>query len=450
MLLKIDNVLDKSIVLFSLLALVCLPFDSLPNLFSTIYRPLSLIFIMLASPLVMMRYIINYHGSFLVVFFKKHFILLLFFVVTVPFSYFSTYSFGFPFEGSHDYTLSLLLGMATYFVLTESFDIIQEQLKSNHSFIELIITWLAIIYIPVLFIGIVEMLIMIGILSIDVKMMLIGWAVPYVHDRIQLFSGEPSWASMHLIFIIPIYLHQVRISKLYIIPLIISVELILFSFSMQGILTLIIAIFTLFVIYIKKIKTVYFIIIIGIIISLALVWLFISHQYADSYFVTRIYDSFEINHIFDIIYLDGSFFVRLIYPTLAIMMGFNYPILGIGGGNFRYMFSDVLPRYFSRGFQFREVVYNYSTNTSNPKNLLARLFGETGILGTMIFSFFLYTVLIKIKTIKSELRPFLVIWVVFVFANMMQFDSFAYMHLWVVLSVIYSLKQEHENEKYID
>ena len=441
--------LDSLIVFFSFFALATLPFDSFPNLFPSVYRPLSVVFIIICSPLVALRYLTHFRWRFFIVFLEKYIFIILFCLFAIPMSYFFTSKFYLPYSGSQDFVVTLVLGVATLFVLSESNTILIERLKSNRRFIKLIFTLIALIYIPVLIFGVVETLVVIGVIPVDVKRFLVSWAVPFIHDRIQLFSGEASWASMHLIFIIPIYLYLLKVSWLYMIALILSVGLLLFSFSMQGLLTLGIAVFVIFIIYFRRIKPIYFVIAFGFVASLALIWIFVQNKYSDIYFVTRIYKMFEIEKVSDLLYLDGSVFVRFVYPSLAIFMGINYPLLGVGGGNYRYFFGQYLFKYFDKGIQYEEVYMNYISDSSNPKNLIARLFGETGIVGTILFIAFIFSVMTKINYVKSDVRPYLVIWSVFIFANMMQFDSFAYMHLWVMLSVIISLRLEYEDEKYI-
>ena len=205
-----------------------------------------------------------------------------------------------------------------------------------------------------------------------------------------------------------------------------------------------------FIIYFKKIKPIYFIVFIGLLVTLLLIWLFIKDRYSNIYFVTRFYRLLEIDNIKDILHIDGSVFVRLAYPSIAILLGLNFPLFGVGGGNYRYYFEEYLFRHFIEGIRYEEVYANLTSQTSNPKNFFARLLGETGLVGTGIFMFFLITILLKINFVKSDIRPYLIIWIVFVLANMMQFDSFVYVHLWIVVSVVFSLKQEYEYEKYID
>lgn len=443
-----NKILDNVILLFFFFTLLTLPFDSLPYLFLSTYRPLSIIFIVLCSPLVLLKYVINYRGNFIWEFFNKYFFILLFFIFTVPISYYSSYRFGLSYVGSHDFFITLTLGLLAFIVLCESISILLERFKSNEVLIKSIFTLIAYIYIPVLLIGIIELLVITGVAPFEIKQFFIGWAVPFIHDRIQLFSAEASWASMHLIFIIPIYFYLLKGSKLYYIPLMLSLGLLMFSFSMQGILTLIIAVSILFIFYFRNIKPSYFIYVFGFIIALVLIWILIKNIYGEVYFLTRIYNLFKIEKLSDILYLDGSVFVRLVYPSLAFLMGFDYPLFGIGGGNYRFFFVEYLSQYFSRGLQFPEVLENYLHLTGNSKNMLARLFGETGIIGTFMFLGFIYSVMTKVNQVNPNIRVYLIIWSVFVFANLMQFDSFVYMHLWVMMSVIYSLKKEYtyENE----
>ena len=73
----------------------------------------------------------------------------------------------------------------------------------------------------------------------------------------------------------------------------------------------------------------------------------------------------------------GSVMARLGNPILASYMGIDNLIFGVGGGYYYYHHYDYLEKYFPKALNIKNV---YETGTT-AKNLFARIFAETGIIG---------------------------------------------------------------------
>lgn len=77
----------------------------------------------------------------------------------------------------------------------------------------------------------------------------------------------------------------------------------------------------------------------------------------------------------------------------------HYPIFGVGLSNSQYVFAKYIPDWAINS----EVVYYLSTGKAlGPKGFWALLLGETGIVGTLLFLLFLYSILMKYLKIKYE------------------------------------------------
>jgi hypothetical protein len=137
---------------------------------------------------------------------------------------------------------------------------------------------------------------------------------------------------------------------------------------------------------------------------------------------------------------------RFAYAETAFRVYEAFPILGVGLGNYAFYFDEMLPDLpWSR---FPEVI-RYITPDEDaprlitPKNLYARLLAETGLVGTIVFTTFVLSVLgcalflwfsptkeQKVWGMGGLLA--LMVFPILVFS----FDSFALPNMWVVFGLI--------------
>lgn len=91
-----------------------------------------------------------------------------------------------------------------------------------------------------------------------------------------------------------------------------------------------------------------------------------------------------------------AFGQRFVYFETALRIFEKYPILGVGPGNYAFYFDDMLPQ---RSYTNLPEVIRQITPTERgnqlitPKNLLARLLAETGLVGTITFIAFVIAIL---------------------------------------------------------
>jgi O-antigen ligase len=137
---------------------------------------------------------------------------------------------------------------------------------------------------------------------------------------------------------------------------------------------------------------------------------------------------------------------RLVYWETALRIFDNDPWLGIGLGNYAFYFDENLP---NRPFDVQKEIVRQITpgegrdRLITPKNLVARLIAETGVMGTSAFLTFLIAVagcMIVLWVSPSPEQKFwglgaLLALIVFAFV-IFSFDSFALPNMWVVFGLI--------------
>ena len=296
----------------------------------------------------------------------------------------------------------------------------------------------------VLFIGFIEVLIIMGIIPFEVKKVFSDLVAGRVTQRIQLASGEPSWASMQLIFVIPIYNYLMKNNQKYKKYYLLSIILLLLTFSMQGYFMFLVGII-LFILSENKIKVTlkYLAILTIFIVGVSFSFIIIKNSLSnDVYYITRVTKIFRIDRISDILYLDGSVFIRLAYPIIAILIFRDNFIIGVGGGNFRFELGSYILNYFPRGLNYIEVSNGINAIVGNPKNMYARLLSETGLFSSLIFLIFIKTLYSKASKLKFKNSRYVKLWIIFVLSIYLQFDSFAYIHVWLAFAVMNNLKYE--------
>jgi hypothetical protein len=140
-----------------------------------------------------------------------------------------------------------------------------------------------------------------------------------------------------------------------------------------------------------------------------------------------------------------AFQQRFVYLETALNIFDAYPVLGVGLGNYAFFFNRMLPdRFYSQPEVIRQ-----STPTEDrdslitPKNLLARLLAETGLIGTITFTAFVLAVLgcaLYLWLGEGRDEKFwglggalaLIVFVILIFT----FDSFTIPNMWIDFGLI--------------
>ncbi|MBN2549210.1 MAG: O-antigen ligase family protein [Anaerolineales bacterium] len=136
---------------------------------------------------------------------------------------------------------------------------------------------------------------------------------------------------------------------------------------------------------------------------------------------------------------------RFTYFETAYRIFETYPLVGVGLGNYAFYFDEMLPDqiYFQPEIIRQTTPEEGRDRLITPKNLIARLLSETGILGTAAFIAFILAILGCVLYLLAQpdlrfrywglsgLLAFVVFGVV-----VFSFDSFALPNMWVVFGLI--------------
>lgn len=142
-----------------------------------------------------------------------------------------------------------------------------------------------------------------------------------------------------------------------------------------------------------------------------------------------------------------AFQQRYVYLETALNIFAAYPVFGVGLGNYAFFFDEMLPvRIYSQPEVIRQSTPTEERDSLiTPKNLLARLLAETGLLGTITFLGFVVAVAgcaaalwfspganEQFWGIGAALA--LIVFAILIFT----FDSFAIPNMWIVFGFITS------------
>ena len=266
----------------------------------------------------------------------------------------------------------------------------------------------------------------------------------YRHDesRIQFLSGEPSMGVRTLIFFLILSsICGIKFSKL---QLSMVVLLILLSGSTFGLIFTILFV-SIYIFLDSKNKITLFLRsfkIFGYFLAGALLikkFLFLLPEYAQSKLeiVETILLNFSTDTFIAIAQYDGSFFLRVFNPIIGLLIFLDHWILGVGGENFTFYYSQYIIDYFPFAKTFPTVAENLNNVSEiTPKSLIVKLiaeFGTFGIIGILTASNFLLNLSAK----HNLLIPI----IAFIFALSINYGSYIYFPLIFSFSILRRFSQ---------
>ncbi|MFC7393007.1 O-antigen ligase family protein [Scopulibacillus cellulosilyticus] len=325
---------------------------------------------------------------------------------------------------------TLVIGLCVYFSSTYYGELFQE-LKYYRTFLISLI----LAFVPLIILGDLQLINQFSGKLSFVNNITSFFAQNVYDKRIQGVSGEPSWAMLHILTGLVLFLFFLRGKKsLFILTVIINL-IILFvcSFSFYGYLVLGFSLI-LYMIFTKKVKNLF----LGVLILLVLfigLKLILLDSGISNYSINRFSKLSNITSFKDVLFLDGSFFVRITFPLIGFIEFIRHPIFGLGGGNSYLEFKQILLSYFPEGIKYPEVYFNAFINNKvfTPRNLFSKILAEEGIIGITLFLGFLIT--FYKKFCKGNISVFTFFLVIAIFLN---FDSYATIDCWLLLGLIKS------------
>ena len=444
----------RELSLLTVAALILLPFDSLPGIFPTTYRPISLIFLL---PIV---FSILLRACFKLKLDRYLFYLFATFLLFTITSFTLTQYFSFALNGFWDYIITFALGITAFAAFRHSFQMVRQKSESNDHFTEDIFKYLTYGYIAMIVIGCIEFLsLYTPLLPTDIKNVMNSLLAGKVSSRLQLTTGEPAWAARQALFGLPVLAFIKGKYNFWTIALFILAVL---TFSLEGMLVFLLStiIYLLYrfwdsklLLFKKFAKTT-----ISLTVLLAIIFFAAKNVFLkdDSYYYSRFKKLSTVKlskiRLSNLVYLDESVFIRLAYPIAAWHIFFDYPIVGIGGGNFRYRFADYLKTEFPlvKKLNFHKVEQQIKGKKDQPKNFYSRLMSEFGLVGIILFALFLKKIIRRLRTaefLETRSRNYLFFWLIICLVSLLQFDSFAYINFWLLAAFVLTLRPVPERIK---
>lgn len=428
------------------LALILIPFEAVPYIFPTTYRPISFIFLLPILFLIILRTIYKLKLE------KTVFYLLLAFIYFSTVSLLITHYYDFQLDGFFDYFVTFAVGLSAFTVFRYKFGEIKQNTDSNDEFVKVIFKYLAIGYVILVVIGIVEFLsFYTPILPVELKKSINFIIGGKTSSRLQLTSSEPGWAARQALFGLPILFITKGKRSFWTIGLFL---LFLFTFSLEGIVVLVLSSalyfaylfwdrkYILFKKYIKM--SISLILLISLIIFSAQNFFLNKNSYYYSRFKKFSKIDFSKISYSKAIYVEESVFIRIAYPIIGFLIFIDHPITGVGGGNFRYHFSDYVKEEFPLALKlnYTQVEQQVRGKKDQSKNFYARVMAEFGVMGILLFSIFLRVIIKRLRNSEftnPDTKKYLVLWLIICLVSLLQFDSLAYLNFWLMSAFILSL-----------
>lgn len=419
------------ISLFFLLFVLLLPFDSV-RFINTSYCPLSLIPFVILFVLCLPKIFSDGFTPSL-----KYYSL--FYLCSSLISLIQTYVNN-NLSLFFDYFVTLSIG---FFLFATMNVILSNGFDNGREFLFKLCKLIAIAYFCPVFIALIDLF--------AVNNILIPYGVStFIHGifggsqpiRVCGTTSESAWLCMHLFFAFFAYFYLFRHDyrrKLNAFMMFLMAFILLLSFSTLGYAVLAFFLFYVLLVSLKKngLKFYNFGVPLALIAAFLILKNFVIPRMDQSlYFVQRFYH-LSISYL---IHNDSSVFIRLINPTIALIMGAQNLLFGVGGGQYSFFYESYVKKYFPFGLEFyagnNEIVTTIAQGNANSKCLYARLFGENGLFSLLYF--------VMIHQVFKNVRnnSFLKYWLVVMLIIMFQFDSLCYFPFIFVLSVCNSYKED--------
>lgn len=403
------------VIALFLLSLAVLTYDSLPYFHFSVYRPLAM-FPMFAA-------------SFLLLFTGFRFrkgdgLLLAFALYSIGHSLAAAVGYE-DMGSSFKHAVTVLFGLAMYRVSVY----VAEQTKEDPALIGRISACVIAAFIPPLAAGLLQLA--------DALIVRSGFSGAWTglfsekvyKGRMQMLSGEPSWAAIHLLtgglLALDLYKRGFRQHRYLLAG--IAVLLVL-SFSAYAYMVLLIALL-IYVLTTGKHRG-------RMIVALAAcVWIvavgvpyLLEAFKVSGYFTDRFQFNFE-----RLMQSDNSVFVRLVFPAIGFMEFAQHPLVGVGGGFYYREFTDHLLRHFSQGLGFKEVydLVFLHPEWATPRNLLSKVFAEEGLIGAALFIGYLVSTFRR-----AGAHPYAKFAAALGVSLVMNFDSYAFVNFWLLAGFV--------------
>ncbi len=250
--------------------------------------------------------------------------------------------------------------------------------------------------------------------------------------RIQMLSGEPSWAGIHLLSggLLLLFLYKKGFRRLLLLPLIGIALMLVLSFSAYAYSVLLTALLIYVLIANKYRGRMLLGLACAVLVIAVGVPYLLETLHVSGYFTDRF--QFNFSHLLK---ADNSFFIRVVFPAIGFLEFARHPIFGVGGGYYYREFADLLLQHFDYGMKFTEVkdLVNLHPEMATSRNLWSKLFAEEGLTGAFLFIGFMAAALRS-----SRAAPYAQFALALCFSLVMNFDSYSFVNFWLLIGLIRS------------
>lgn len=412
---------------FAVMAILTLPYDSIPHILPFVYRPLSLYFIAIAFFL----YMFQDRGKVGLSRAVKQ--ILFFALVTLVLGTFVLLHNVEDYYGLKFYAPSLLVGMLSVWVFSKFIQ--------KHHCPELnrdVLKYVGYAYIFAMIIGSLETLSCFRLLPYDLKTPINAFFGGWQPGRPCLTNSEASYASQHMCFAVLIftYLYKHLFQKKWFYCAVWAGGLLLITASAKGFIVLIMTLllYGLFSSIIRG-KLQSFLVKAFVVASLLLLLCFAIYQimllYPDTYFSRRI---LNFSGITNMVETDTSAFVRIGLPVLALRMFLDSPLLGLGAGGFHVFALDYISEYMPFAMNLTDVVYMRTTGKAMSCPLIFQVLANFGVYGFYLFIRPLAT-LWKQNKMNMRLSETTILLFSYFTVQFFQNGNWAYMQIWLLFAL---------------
>ncbi|MBB6735113.1 O-antigen ligase domain-containing protein [Cohnella zeiphila] len=411
-----SDAVNKTIVALFLCSLAVFTYDSLPYFQFSVYRPLAMFPMFAASVLLLFTDFRFRRGDSL---------LMLFAAYSVGHSLLASIGNG-DTGSSIKHTVTLLFGLSIYRVTVY----VGKLAKEDGELRRRIVQCLLIGFIPPLAAGLLQ--------AADAYLLHSGFSGTVTglfsekvyRGRIQMLSGEPSWAGIHLLSggLLLLYLYGKGFRKQLLLPLSGVGLLLVISFSAYAYSVLLLALLV-YVFVANKYRGRMLLALGAIVLVVAVgVPYLLQTLHVSGYFTDRF--QFNFNHLLK---ADNSVFIRVVFPAIGFLEFAQHPIFGVGGGFYYRDFANLLLQHFDYGMKFSEVrdLVNLHPEMVTSRNLWSKLFAEEGMIGVILFFGFMASALRS-----SRAAPFAQFAFALCVSLVMNFDSYSFVDFWLLIGFI--------------
>ncbi len=133
---------------------------------------------------------------------------------------------------------------------------------------------------------------------------------------------------------------------------------------------------------------------------------------------------------------EGPLLIRKNLGLVSLRMGLDYPVLGVGRGNFMLNSKPYVERIYDK----RDYIYNMSIS-SIPHNTFAGIFAEMGIVGLIAFGSIFIILFLKMRKKRNGINSIFFFAFLAFFIQSLALNLENFRGLWLVMGILFALQE---------